>query len=172
MRIKWQDLGIVAGLLIASMGLVWAFLWWAALLFTDWRITLQFDSLGEQWIEGVLFHAIAVFGFWMAVRFSTRLNDSLTVAIQSDLLAATAEEVQVSLKGDVLTIRRREGEGAGRSPIAPAWVTPKVANGDGRSAGTGAPHPGMRWRTKHARGGVTHPAPRRRGNGRTPSPRA
>ncbi len=39
--------------------LSWLMVWWAAAL-QDWRITLAFNAVGEQWVEGVLFHAAAV----------------------------------------------------------------------------------------------------------------
>ena len=36
-----------------------ALLWWRAALSDCWCVTSVFNGIGEQWIEGVLFHLVA-----------------------------------------------------------------------------------------------------------------
>ena len=68
MQISKDDLLLLAASLVVTLGITWTFLWWAAFLFSDWGLILNFNSRNEQWVEGVLFHAITVFGLWLIVR--------------------------------------------------------------------------------------------------------
>lgn len=60
---------LLSALLATALGLTWTFLWWAAKL-NDWRLVINFDSRGEQWIEGAVLHLVVMFGLWASIRFA------------------------------------------------------------------------------------------------------
>lgn len=59
-------LALMVGIL-NSFAIVW--LWWSAML-NDWTTKVNFNSIGEGWLEGVLMHgalALIIFGYVASV---------------------------------------------------------------------------------------------------------
>jgi len=57
---KLESFGLLVSATVGMTGLLW--LWWESFFGTPtWYITLVFDRFGEQWVEGVIFHALGGF---------------------------------------------------------------------------------------------------------------
>lgn len=69
MTVSYRDLLLAAAVGVGVLGILGALLWWAALL-GDWEVVLVWNRFGEQWIEGIGLHLIAIAGIWLALRVS------------------------------------------------------------------------------------------------------
>ena len=59
-------LRVILALTSLSGWLLWTIIWWYG-LWNDWKVPLIINRFNEQWIEGVLIHALTVFSLLYVV---------------------------------------------------------------------------------------------------------
>jgi hypothetical protein len=64
-RTRWILAGVIVSAVANSSYM--AILWWLAALGPNWSVSPVFNSIGEQWIEGLFFHlctGVSIYAIW------------------------------------------------------------------------------------------------------------